>query len=72
MCLRSWAAFAAWASLIGVTMARPDLFVWTALALAGFAAFNILLVRAVFAWIDRWLAQRKTREILGALFMVLF
>ena len=36
-----------------------------------FAVFNILLVRAVFAWIDRWLAQRKTREILGAVFMVL-
>ena len=43
---------------------------WTALALAVFAAFNILLVRAVFAWIDRWLAQRRTREILGAIFMV--
>jgi ABC-2 type transport system permease protein len=55
----------------GVTTARPDLFAWTALVLAVFAAFNILLVRAVFAWIDRWLSQRKTREILGAIFMVL-
>lgn len=55
---------------VGVTMARPDLFAWTALALAAFAAFNILLVRAVFAWIDRWLSQRKTREIVGALFMI--
>jgi ABC-2 type transport system permease protein len=43
----------------------------TALGLVVFAAFNILLVRAIFAWIDRWLAQRKTREILGAVFMVL-
>ena len=41
------------------------------LGLSVFAVFNILLVRAVFAWIDRWLAQRKTREILGAVFMVL-
>ena len=56
--------------LAGVTAARPDLFVWTALILAIFAAFNILMVRAVFAWIDRWLSQRKTREILGAIFMV--
>ena len=55
---------------IGVAVARPDLLGWTTLALAVFAVFNILLVRAVFAWIDRWLAQRKTREILGALFMV--
>jgi ABC-2 type transport system permease protein len=37
-----------------------------------FAAFNVLLVRAVFAWIDRWLVQRKTREILVVVFMVLF
>jgi ABC-2 type transport system permease protein len=55
---------------VGVTMARPELFAWTALALVAFAAFNVLLVRAVFAWIDRWLSQRKTREIVGALFMI--
>ncbi len=56
---------------IGVTVARPELWAWAALGLVGFAAFNVLLVRAVFAWIDRWLTQRKTREIVGALFMVL-
>jgi ABC-2 type transport system permease protein len=56
---------------IGVTAARPELFAWAALGLIGLAAFNVLLVRAVFAWIDRWLTQRKTREIAGALFMVL-
>jgi ABC-2 type transport system permease protein len=55
---------------VGTVMARPDLYLWTALGLAVFAVFNILLVRAVFAWIDRWLAQRRTREILGAVFMV--
>ena len=56
---------------LGIVMARPDLYLWTMLALSVFALFNILLVRAIFAWIDRWLAQRKTREILGAVFMVL-
>jgi ABC-2 type transport system permease protein len=56
---------------LGIVMARPDLYLWTMLGLSVFAVFNILLVRAVFAWIDRWLAQRKTREILGAAFMVL-
>jgi ABC-2 type transport system permease protein len=56
---------------VGITIARPDLFIWTALALAFFALFNILLSRAVFAWIDRWLAQRRTREILGAVFLLL-
>jgi len=56
----------------GVTLARPGLCAWTALVLAIFAAFNILLVRAIFSWIDRWLSQRKTREIMGLAFMVLF
>jgi ABC-2 type transport system permease protein len=55
---------------IGMGVAQPGLLLWTTLALAVFALFNILLVRAVFAWIDRWLAQRKTREVLGAVFMV--
>jgi ABC-2 type transport system permease protein len=55
---------------IGIVVARPDLYAWTALALAVFASFNILLVRAIAAWIDRWLAQRRTREIVGALFFV--
>ncbi len=55
---------------IGVAAARPALLGWTTLSLAAFAVFNILLVRTIFAWIDRWLAQRRTREILGAMFMV--
>ncbi len=56
---------------LGIVIARPDLYLWAALVLSVFAVFSLLLVRAVFAWIDRWLAQRKTREILGALFMLL-
>lgn len=56
--------------LMGITVAKPTLFAWTMMALIVFAAFNILLARAVFAWIERWLAQRKTREILGAVLMV--
>ena len=55
---------------IGVAAARPDLLGWATLSLAVFAVFNILLVRTVFAWIDRWLAQRRTREILGVVFML--
>jgi ABC-2 type transport system permease protein len=55
---------------IGIILVRPDLFAVTAAALAVFAAFNVLLVRAVSAWVDRWLAQRRTREIVGALFLL--
>jgi len=55
---------------IGILLARPDLFALTALALVLFAAFNVLLVRAISAWIDRWMAQRRTREIVGAVFLL--
>jgi len=55
----------------GVVWARPELAVWVALAAVLFAAFNVLLTRMVFAWLDRWLAQRKTREVLGMVFLFL-
>ena len=63
-------AFACLGILIGTTIVRPDLFPWMALGLLAFAAFNVLLVRAIAAWIERWMAQRRTREIVGALFFV--
>jgi ABC-2 type transport system permease protein len=55
---------------VGIIIARPDLWAWTALGLVVYATFNIFLVRAISAWIDRWLAQRRTREIVGALFFL--
>lgn len=62
------ALFGIW---VGASVARPSLIGWITLALALFAAFNILLTRMIFSWIDRWLAQRKTREILGGIFLFL-
>jgi len=55
----------------GVTLARPALWLWTAIVLAVYALFNVLLGRAVLAWVDKWLAKRKTREIVSALFLLL-
>ncbi|MGC1424182.1 MAG: hypothetical protein WA354_18380 [Terracidiphilus sp.] len=57
--------------LSGVTLARPGLFGWTAFALAIFALFNVLLARTVLAWVDRWLAKRRTREVVSAIFLLL-
>jgi ABC-2 type transport system permease protein len=56
---------------VGIVMARPDMFGWATASLLAFAAFNVLLVRTIFAWIDRWLAQRRSREIVMAIFFVL-
>jgi ABC-2 type transport system permease protein len=57
---------------VGVVIARPDLVLWITMALSLFALFNFLLTRMIFAWIERWLAQRKTREILGIVILLFF
>lgn len=55
---------------VGIAAARPGAAGIAALVLLIFGGFNVLLVRGVFAWIDRWLAQRRTREIVGAIFLL--
>lgn len=55
----------------GISAASPAMLPWAAIVLASFAAFNLLLNRAVFAWIERWLGRRKSREILGIVFFLL-
>jgi ABC-2 type transport system permease protein len=54
---------------VGISIARPDLLGWAALALVIFALFNLLLSRAILAWVERWMAQRRTREILTVVFL---
>jgi ABC-2 type transport system permease protein len=56
---------------LGVTVAQPLSFVWTTVVLAAFGIFNLLLMQMVFAWLERWLAQRRTREIFGVVFILL-
>ncbi len=56
--------------LAGVSFARPLLFPWALLVLATFGLFNLVLMQTIFAWIERWLAQRRTREILGVFFIL--
>ena len=55
---------------IGASLAEPALAPWMVLAVVIFGVTNIFLVRTLFAWIDRWLAQRKTREIMGVIFFL--
>lgn len=56
---------------LGASFARPALLPWIALVLAVFALFNLVLMQTVFAWLERWLAQRRTREIMGVVFILL-
>ncbi len=48
---------------IGITVAYPPLLFWAALALFTFGATNVFFSRMVYAWLERFLAQRKTREL---------
>jgi ABC-2 type transport system permease protein len=57
-------------TLLGVTVARPLLFPWTLLVLLTFAIFNLTLMQTIFAWLERSLAQRRTREILAVVFIL--
>jgi ABC-2 type transport system permease protein len=57
--------------LLGTSVARPLLFPWAFIVLLTFAVFNLVLMQTVFAWVERWLAQRRTREIMGVLFILL-
>jgi ABC-2 type transport system permease protein len=55
---------------VGIGLALPGLVPWAAIVLLAFAILNILIGRTVFAWVERWLARRRTREILGILFFL--
>jgi len=56
--------------LAGISFASIALFPWAALALGAFVLFNLLLSQMIFAWIERWLAQRRTREIMSVVFIL--
>jgi ABC-2 type transport system permease protein len=57
--------------LLGVGFVKAALLPWTLIVLLVFAAFNLLFMQMIFAWVERWLAQRRTREIMGVLFILL-
>jgi ABC-2 type transport system permease protein len=56
---------------MGIASASPALFLTAAPVLLLFAIFNILLARMLFTWVERWLAQRRAREILGIFFLLM-
>jgi len=55
---------------IGVAAASPPLILVAVPVMLAFAILNVLLGRMIYAWVERWLAQRRTRELLGVLFFV--
>jgi ABC-2 type transport system permease protein len=57
--------------LVGVGVEKPALLPWTLLVMVAFVAFNLVFMQMIFVWVERWLAQRRSREIMGVLFILL-
>jgi len=55
---------------VGIAVADFRLFPWAAFVILVFAFVNVLLSRTIFSWVERWLARRRTRELLGILFFL--
>jgi ABC-2 type transport system permease protein len=56
---------------VGIGLADSRLLPWTIVVLGIFALLNICFMQMILAWVERWLAQRRTREIFGILFFLL-
>jgi ABC-2 type transport system permease protein len=54
----------------GVALGSARLILVAALAMLAFAILNVLLGRMIYVWVERWLAQRRTRELLGIVFFL--
>jgi ABC-2 type transport system permease protein len=51
------------AAAVGATIAQPSLGVAVFAAAISLAIANMLFIRMIFAWIDRWLSTRRAREL---------
>lgn len=57
--------------LIGISAADFKLAPWALLAIGSFVLFNLALARMIFVWIEHWLSSRRSREIMGVLFLMM-
>ena len=59
------------AMFLGLAVASLSAIIWALPAFAALAFLNLLLNRTIYAWLSRWMAQRRTQEILGAVGILL-
>lgn len=55
---------------VGLGIARPAMLACGLIVLLVFAAMNLLLGRMILLWTEKWLARRRTREVLGFIFVL--
>jgi ABC-2 type transport system permease protein len=58
------------AMTLGAGIAAPALLPCAALALFTYALCNLFFSRMIYTWLERWLAQRRTREMVTALILI--
>ena len=56
---------------IALGIARPAMLGWGLLIFLVLALMNLFFARMLFAWLEKWLARRRTREILGFIFIII-
>ena len=61
---------ALFSAALGTSIANPGLALTAFAAAAALALTNMLLIRMIFAWVDRWLSTRRAREALTALIIL--
>jgi ABC-2 type transport system permease protein len=57
------------ALMLGIIAADQSLAPWALLATIAFVLFNLVLARVIFVWIEHWLSSRRSREVMGVLFL---
>jgi ABC-2 type transport system permease protein len=58
------------AASIGIGIANVELLPWSIVLLFLYGCCNILFSRMIYSWIERWLAQRRTRELMTGLILL--
>ncbi len=58
------------AMCLGIAIADVTLLPWAACALFVYAACNVLFSRMLYSWLERWLARRRTRELVTGMILI--
>lgn len=56
---------------LGISTANMGLAVWALLATGSLVLLNVVVARMIFVWIEHWLSTRRSREIMGVLFLAM-
>jgi len=63
--------FSSLAAAVGIGVAKPSLALPALAVLAVYALMNVFLTRMIGAWMERWLANRRFREVFNVLVALL-